>query len=38
MTVAVDELEFKLAMARAVRMLTRREHSEQVIRRGLAEE
>lgn len=38
MTVAVDELEFKLAMARAVRLLTRREHSEQEIRRRLAEE
>ena len=36
--VATDDPEFKLAMARAVRLLTRREHSGQEIRQRLAEE
>ncbi|MGL4204899.1 MAG: regulatory protein RecX [Aeromonadaceae bacterium] len=33
-----DDPEFKLAMARAVRLLTRREHSGQEIRKRLADE
>ncbi len=35
---ATDDPEFKLAMARAVRLLTRREHSGQEIRQRLADE